>query len=486
MPTVETRFAVPGDVVRLDGLVLHTFKTGDVAPYEVGINGRNIRFYVGKPDKQTNWITEVLTATDGTPEADLWINDGSGAKILTRLTPSKPNLLNLPGRDLRIDVKAVTPAPTPNPPPAPTPVPVPTPTPAPAPAPVYPFPPAGTGTQIVVGNSPLTLKSNTWFYPPSGGTFTCSHIAIPSNTVNVNVYGAVVIGNGTGYGIEARGTTGIKNIHFEGGTCRNWTDGASIHGANLFGPCVNSGISFKNWRMLDMRGPNFNDGQGHYFDNVDGLSLEECFGDNIGGGTTGIYRHWAYIGAGCRNVAVARCFVSKAEAVGIQARGPLVRYTDALNGDPGPIITGNILYDCAIGIMVNGPLAQVRDNIILTGHHAKSTNPPNNGGESGVYGSVGKLALTNNLRLHSPVKDTGTMFPAWANNSRSDSAVDSHGVKYQWGWANACGYSENTGNVDRNTITVDLSDLVADGRNGVPVGTLVDKATAICRKAAGV
>ena len=31
-----------------------------------------------------------------------------------------------------------------------------------------------------------------------------------------------------------------------------------------------------------MKGVAFNEGQGHYFDNVDGLMLDECFGDNLG------------------------------------------------------------------------------------------------------------------------------------------------------------------------------------------------------------
>lgn len=460
MPTApEQRTANPGDVIRATGpgvsKVLHTFTTGEPA-YAIGINGFNVSFTVGGRPTASTFVPRPMTVTAGTAAAQFWAN---GAVLLTLAVGT--TTFNLPGNDLIVTVVA---APTPTTPPV---------------------PPAPPGTNVIrVGNSPLTLKSNAWYAPPDGQkTFPVTHISIPSNTANVNVYGAQVVGTGSGYGIEARGTTGLKNIHFEGGMCQNWTDGASIHAPKIEGPCVHQNISFKNWHMLDMGGPAFNAGQGFYLANIDGLLIEECFGDKLGNGDVGPGTHFAYIAAGNRNVTAKDNFVSRAEAVGFQARGPLVRFSDPDDGkDPGPIITGNVLYDCAIGIMVNGPRATVRDNVILAGHHSKVGNT---GGECAVYASVGQLRITNTVRAHSPVKDTGTMIGFWFNHPRSDAAVDA-GVTYQWGWSNACATVEDAGNVDKLGVVVDLSDLVTRGRNGEPVAPLVAEAQKRVRAAAGV
>jgi hypothetical protein len=339
-----------------------------------------------------------------------------------------------------------------------------------------PAPPVNTKV-VRLGNmtSTLTLQSNTWYAPAPGQSRVTvkanTGCVIPSGTTNAAVFGVDFIGNGdVGYGIDGRGKTGLSNIRFENGSCRNFTNGASIHAPTIEGPNVHKGIAFRNWRMMDTAGTGDSEGQGIYAANIDGLTLEEVFFSNIGTPPVHGWTHGAYVAAGCRNVIVRRCMGFDIEAGFIQTRGGEVKYSDPDSGDT-PLIENCVSYDASVGFYLNGRRTRLLNNVILQGHH---TTAPSTLGGCAVWASVGELTSDGNLLISSPVKGTGYT-EQWHNAGRSDVA---------WGYRGTC---KTTGvNVTRTDVTVDLSDLEKRGRAGEPIGPLVDEATARCRKAAGL
>lgn len=468
---LEQRIAAANDVIRLDGTLLYTFKK---AAFEIGINGTNKRWMVGKPPKQSSFEPEVIAVTAGTAEADLWGKEGDGpARVICRLVAGKSNLLNLPGRDLQVKVVAVaTPVPTPPPvhvDPAPT----------PQPTDVMPTPPQGM--QVVRLTSAdvartLVLKSNTWYAPPPGQTRfpinADTGCKIPSGATNVRVFGVDFVGNGDkGYGIDARSTKGITDVEFIGGSCRNFTNGASIHSPTIEGPNVHKGVAFRNWRFMDTAGTGDTEGQGIYAANIDGLTLENVMFSNIGRPPVRIWTHGAYIAAGCRRVVVRACMGFKVEHGLIWARGAELRYGDPDSGDAGPLIDGLISYDAAVAVFMNGRRGTIRNLTALAGHHS---DQPNTLGGCAIWASVGDLTCDGGLLISSPVKAAGYT-EQWHNSPRDDA---------DWGYRGAC---KTTGtNVTKLEVVVDLSDLERRGRAGEPIGPLYAEGQARCRKAAGV
>ncbi len=395
-------------------------------------------------------------------KAQIWV----GPQVVWSAPQPGQYLIALPGgEDLSL---TVTPDPVP---------PTPTPTPPPL-VDLMPMPPAGVTVERLPASSTKTFipKSNTWYAPaPSvrGDRATINAdtgLMLLNGTTNAAVFGVDLVGNGNkGYGIDARGKTGLSGIRFENGSCRNFINGASIHAPTIEGPNVHKGITIRNWRMMDTMGPGESEGQGAYIANVDGLEVEECMSSNIGlAPMTGKTHGW-YIAAGCRNVHFNRCIGFKIEAGFIQTRGGEVKFSDPDSGDT-PVIENCVSYDAAVGFYVNGRRTKVLNNFILQGHH---TDSPNTLGGCAVWASVGNLTSDGNLLISSPVKGAGYT-EQWHNGGRSDVA---------WGYRGPC---KTTGtNVTRTDVVVDLSDLEKRGRSGEPIGPLVDEAQQRCRKAVG-
>ncbi len=339
-----------------------------------------------------------------------------------------------------------------------------------------PTPPQGTTVVRLPASTTgtLVLKSNTWYAPAAGLTHATvtadTGCYAPNGTANVKVFNVNFVGNGDrGYGIDMRPRNGattysIRDIEFVGGSCRNFTNGASIHAPNIEGPNVHRDIAFRNWRFMDTVGAGDTVGQGIYGANIDGLTFEDCFWSNIGIAPVREKTHGAYIAYGCKRVVFRRCIGFKIEHAFLQARGP--GRTDT--ADSGLLFDDCLAYDVACGYIPMGPKAMFRNCTTLAGHSASDSNKLV---DTFMWASVGELTLDNCLLLRSPVKGTGFSAEPWHNKPRTES----------WGWPGPC--RTNGQGVTRLDVTVDLSDLEKRGRAGEPIGPLVAEAQARCRKA---
>ncbi len=330
----------------------------------------------------------------------------------------------------------------------------------------------GNTVNVVSGTSTITAKSNTNYV---GGTprpiiHADTGVTINDGTVNVTFTGIDFVGNGiAGEGVRMVARQ-CKSIHFVDCSFRNFKNCVTSQNLNIGSLSdYNKDLQFVRCRFLDTAGTADKDGQGAFVMTVDGLLFDGCLIDGAGFAKSvrHIFTHGVYDQHGNRNDVFRNCIVSRCESAGVQARGSLHKDSDPDDGTPGPVIVDNLFIDCAIGIMVNGPRAEVRRNIIQVGHF--HTSDPKSG-QCGVFASVGKLKLTDNVRVNGPTGSIGT----------SGTQIDPSGFfnhprahKDGWEWNKATSNVENSNNRDRLDLKPDFSDLVLKARSGADVKQLI-------------
>jgi hypothetical protein len=340
----------------------------------------------------------------------------------------------------------------------------------PSPAPASPWqPPDGVRVvKVTPDTTRITLASNTWFIPANDA----AKVKIASNDTIITSPDGVR--NCVACGIDLVCTSAerdairivadnLDGITFDSCSITGGKNNIVIQGWHIEGPPTIYNVEFTDCRFLDPLGNVDRTGQNVFAANIDGLTFTKpvCINAGFKHKIRSIYTHGFYIQTGCRRVTITKPFVANAESVGVQARG------NNSDTDPGPVVTGGVYYGCPISGMLNGKRATFSGNACVVWPHHKAVNT---GGECGMYGSVGRFVLEDNVLVMGPRTDAGQDLEAWRNAPRSDS----------WARREACAYESNKNNVVRKDVSVNLDDLVLRARNGEDV---VDEAQARVRGA---
>ena len=295
-------------------------------------------------------------------------------------------------------------------------------------------------------------------------------VEFENNVGNVRFSGIDFEGNGNkGHGVDLI-ANGVSNVTFEDCLFQNFSGGLTAHRdpLDMLKPPVISNLALRRCRFLDMMDDDPKEGHGVFAAQVDGLTVEECFIHKAGWNKkhrTGaqkfdIFTHGIYDQAGNKRCVYRRNVLVCCESVGIQARGPLVKPTDAHDGSASPQLVNNVMIDCAIGMIVNGPRATVTGNLVVPGHYHSTQKT----GQGGMMCHVGAGKVANNVRLGGGKAPAGgqVKMKAWDVSKRQpqDKA---------WWWWNKALTTDVENNLDKPQAKVDdakLDALIQEGRNG--------------------
>jgi hypothetical protein len=428
--TTEPRSAAADQVVKVAGVVRHTFKAGTST--HLALPGKDILFTVPAAVTPTTQPATQPTTAPTAPVADIVVKPGGESLTAAVLrstggTLEKPKTILVKAGEYTGTVRI------------------------------------GRGIKNVhIIGERLAKADGSFSYPTYRGT-------------SAQDYGLDMLWEGVG----------PQNVKISGIAWKGYAGGHRIQHLRMQSAPLNEwarNIEIVDCKFLDMSSRELKHGHGGFTMNVDGYHLHTCHISGAGWAKAPSWQIWAhghYGQAPMKNVRIHNNLYDRCESFAIMARGPLVSDTQADNGDPGPSVVGNVLLGSCTGIMVNGPRAEVTDNVFQVAHYHTGPGDSDHG-RGMIWAYVGELKLERNVRVNTPhPTNVGYTMPFWTNNSGR--RVDG------WEWTKAT-RTTVLDNWDRfklePSFKPDLSDLPRRSRAGEPVGKLTVEAQTRARKAA--
>lgn len=242
-----------------------------------------------------------------------------------------------------------------------------------------------------------------------------------------------------------------------------------------------SDIVFRRCRATGARAADPTDtfhGQGAYFSNVNRLTVEDCHGDDCGGLVSpNIFRHFLYVSDLCTGVVVRRCLATRCSSYGLQVRAA------------GSSVADSVVYDCGMGILLNGASGTCTGNVVVRGH-AQGPAWPYGKGAFDLHLGAGVIA--NNLVLNGPqLMPAGWYTPIAFNVGYRETKVDAKtgkSLNQAWEWLRLDPATKavrplaklGAGNIDRSAVVVTLD---PDALLKLPPAEAVRQAMAAVRAA---